>query len=115
MAVVRGNGTGVQGQHRWHRVLRTCIVLRQMLTSLSGRRISVIQRVPIRDDASYRGSSQNGTVFKVNTNGSIDLRNLHSFAALVSGTNSDGDYAYGTLISSGNTLYGDIRPGVVAI
>ncbi len=58
----------------------------------------------------YGGSSQNGTVFKVNTNGS-SFTNLHSFAALVSGTNSDGDYAYGTLISSGNTLYGTAGGG----
>ena len=61
------------------------------------------------------GSSGNGTVFAVNTNGT-GFTNLHSFAALnydpssVANTNRDGAYPYG-LILSGNTLYGTAGGG----
>jgi len=57
------------------------------------------------------GSSGNGTVFAVNTDGS-GFQTLHSFTA-ISGptagsgsTNADGAYPYAGLILSGNTLYG---------
>ncbi len=56
--------------------------------------------------AFHGGSSGNGTVFKVNTDGT-GFTNLHSFTALSnSGTNSDGAKPEGGLILSGNTLYG---------
>src|SRR5439155_340189 len=55
------------------------------------------------------GSSDNGTVFAVNTDGA-DFTTLHSFTARLPsnsfGTNSDGAYPGGELILSGNTLYG---------
>ena len=54
------------------------------------------------------GSSGNGTVFAVNTDGT-GFTNLHSFTAGVDlqlYTNSDGAYPYAGLILSGNTLYG---------
>jgi len=52
------------------------------------------------------GTSGNGTVFAVNTDGT-GFTNLHSFTATNSdGVNSDGAYAYEGLVSSGNTLYG---------
>jgi uncharacterized repeat protein (TIGR03803 family) len=54
------------------------------------------------------GSSGNGTVFAVNTNGT-GFTNLHSFTALSSvtyGNNSDGANPTAGLILSGNTLYG---------
>jgi uncharacterized repeat protein (TIGR03803 family) len=60
--------------------------------------------------AFYGGSSGNGTVFRVNTDGT-GFTNLHSFTAGsgISGspyTNSDGVYPTGGLILSDNTLYG---------
>ena len=52
------------------------------------------------------GSSGNGTVFAVNTDGT-GFTNLHSFTALdLYYTNSDGANPYAGLILSGNTLYG---------
>src|SRR5450759_1188805 len=51
------------------------------------------------------GSSGNGTVFKVNPDGT-GFTNLHSFTALSNSTNSDGAYPEAGLILSGNTLYG---------
>ena len=64
--------------------------------------------------AQLGGSSGNGTVFAVNTNGT-GFTNLHSFT-LGSGsypniTNSDGAYPYAELILSGNTLYGTALHG----
>ena len=60
------------------------------------------------------GSSSNGTVFAVNTNGT-GFTTLHSFTA-ASGSypnyiNSDGAYPGAGLILSGNTLYGMARQG----
>jgi uncharacterized repeat protein (TIGR03803 family) len=73
---------------------------------------------------SFGGSSGNGTVFKVNTDGT-GFTNLHSFAALFgtngidtgftgfggTGTNSEGAVPNGSLILSGNTLYGTAFEG----
>ena len=58
------------------------------------------------------GSSGNGTVFAVNTNGT-GFTNLHSFTAMsgASLTNSDGAYPDADLILSGNTLYGTAGSG----
>ena len=54
----------------------------------------------------YRGgSSGNGTVFAVNTDGS-GFTNLHSFTALDNNTNTDGANPYASLILSSNILYG---------
>jgi uncharacterized repeat protein (TIGR03803 family) len=57
------------------------------------------------------GRSGDGTVFKVNTDGT-DFTNLHSFTA-TSGpvTNSDGAWPRSRLILSGNTLYGTAPVG----
>ncbi len=61
----------------------------------------------------YGGSSGNGTVFAINTNGT-GFTNLHSFTLLsnppYSGTNSDGALPV-WLVSSGNTLYGTTQNG----
>ena len=46
------------------------------------------------------GSSSNGTIFRINTDGT-GFTNLHSFTA-----NSDGYYPYAGLIRDGNILYG---------
>lgn len=51
------------------------------------------------------GSSGNGTVFKVNVDGS-GFETLHHFSALISSTNSDGANLIAGLIYSANTLYG---------
>jgi uncharacterized repeat protein (TIGR03803 family) len=50
------------------------------------------------------GSSGNGTVFAINTNGT-GFTNLHDF------TYSDGVFAQGGLVLSGNTLYGTAMQG----
>jgi uncharacterized repeat protein (TIGR03803 family) len=62
--------------------------------------------------ASSGGSSGNGTVFAVNTNGT-GFRNLHSFTATDpnTGINNDGADPSGRLILSGNTLYGTAETG----
>jgi uncharacterized repeat protein (TIGR03803 family) len=62
--------------------------------------------------ASGGGSSGNGTVFAVNTNGT-GFTNLHSFTASDPniGTNTDGTDPSGRLILSGNTLYGTAETG----
>ena len=58
------------------------------------------------------GSSGNGTVFAVNTDGT-GFTNLHSFTAMsgTSSTNSDGANPNAGLILSGNTLYGTTYGG----
>jgi uncharacterized repeat protein (TIGR03803 family) len=56
------------------------------------------------------GSSGNGTVFAVNTNGT-GFTTLHSFTAFSNYTNSDGANPYAGLILSGNTLYGTAEGG----
>jgi uncharacterized repeat protein (TIGR03803 family) len=62
--------------------------------------------------ANQGGSSAYGTVFAINTNGT-GFRTLHSFteASDPDLTNSDGAYPGGTLILSGNTLYGTAGRG----
>jgi uncharacterized repeat protein (TIGR03803 family) len=62
--------------------------------------------------ALFGGSTGNGTVFAINTDGT-GFTNLHSFTALVGSqsTNSDGANPYGGLTLSGNTLYGTTRIG----
>ena len=60
--------------------------------------------------ANQGGSSGVGTVFAVNTNGT-SFTNLHTFTALVSGTNSDGANPLGGLILLGNILYGTAYAG----
>jgi uncharacterized repeat protein (TIGR03803 family) len=61
------------------------------------------------------GSSGNGTLFKVNTDGT-GFTTLYSFTALSApvyqyGTNSDGVYPIAGLVLSGNTLYGMANHG----
>jgi uncharacterized repeat protein (TIGR03803 family) len=56
------------------------------------------------------GTGGNGTVFAVNTNGTI-FTNLHSFSATASSTNFDGARPSGALVLSGNTLYGTTTSG----
>src|ERR1035437_7179361 len=60
--------------------------------------------------ASRGGSSDNGTVFRLNTDGT-GFTNLHTFTVTTAGTNSDGAYPYAGLILSGNTLYGTAQYG----
>jgi uncharacterized repeat protein (TIGR03803 family) len=58
------------------------------------------------------GSSDNGTIFAINTDGT-GYRNLHSFTAVVSPyyTNVDGSIPNAALNLSGNTLYGTASQG----
>jgi len=56
------------------------------------------------------GSSGNGTVFAVNTDGS-GFTNLYNFSALSANTNSDGASPHAGLILSGNTLFGTAALG----
>ncbi|HKW31269.1 MAG TPA: choice-of-anchor tandem repeat GloVer-containing protein [Verrucomicrobiae bacterium] len=62
--------------------------------------------------ARFGGIFGNGTLFKVSTNGT-DFTLLHTFTANPSPsyTNSDGSHPYGSLILSGNTLYGTTIQG----
>jgi uncharacterized repeat protein (TIGR03803 family) len=65
--------------------------------------------------ASGGGGSGNGTVFKINTDGT-GFTSLHSFTAInataaVPPTNSDGSYPEAGLILSGSTLYGTAACG----
>src|ERR1017187_4238712 len=63
--------------------------------------------------ASLGGGSGNGTVFAVNTDG-MDFTNLHGFTAPNAANftfNSDGATPFGSLILSGNTLYGTAAYG----
>jgi uncharacterized repeat protein (TIGR03803 family) len=62
--------------------------------------------------ASYGGSSGNGTVFKVNMDGT-GFSTLHSFTAAsgVLSTNTDGAYPLAGLFLSGTTLYGTAQLG----
>ena len=62
--------------------------------------------------AAAGGSSGNGTVFALSTNGT-GFTNLYSFTAFLVGnfTNSDGAFPYAGLILSGNTLYGTAEAG----
>ena len=52
----------------------------------------------------------NGTVFRVNTDGT-GFTNLYNFSATVSNTNSDGAWPYGGLALSGGTLFGTTEQG----
>ena len=56
------------------------------------------------------GSSGNGTVFAVNTDGT-GFTNLHSFTDLSNSTNRDGVRPLAGLVLSGNTLYGTAQQG----
>jgi len=58
----------------------------------------------------YGGSSSNGTIFAVQTDGT-GYTNLYSFTAFNSNTNSDGANPYAGLILSSNTLYGTAEQG----
>jgi uncharacterized repeat protein (TIGR03803 family) len=60
--------------------------------------------------ASVGGTNANGTVFRINTDGT-DFTNLYTFTALASNTNSDGAGPDGGLILSGNTLFGTAMSG----
>jgi uncharacterized repeat protein (TIGR03803 family) len=61
------------------------------------------------------GSSGNGTVFMLDTNGQ-NFITLHSFTATnaVTGTNADGQAPIGGLVMSGNALYGTTSAGGAA-
>src|ERR1051326_951487 len=62
--------------------------------------------------AAYGGSSGNGTVFKLNTDGT-GFRVLHSFTATdrITGVKNDGAQPEGGLALSGSTLYGTAAVG----
>ena len=56
------------------------------------------------------GSSGNGSVFSVNTDGT-GFRSLHDFSPINNYINNDGANPYGGVILSGNTLYGTVSEG----
>ncbi len=60
--------------------------------------------------AAYGGTNGSGTVFAIHTDGT-GFTTLHHFAALVSGTNSDGAQPLTGLLLSGNALYGTAEDG----
>lgn len=59
------------------------------------------------------GTSSNGTVFKVNTDGSgyTVLKNFSALSSSYPYTNSDGAWPSASLVLSGNTLYGTTQNG----
>jgi len=61
----------------------------------------------------YGGSSSNGVIYKIKTDGS-GFSEIKYFSGLVSGTNSDGANPQGGLTLSGSTLYGTARYGGAA-
>jgi uncharacterized repeat protein (TIGR03803 family) len=60
--------------------------------------------------AYYGGSFGDGTVYRLNTDGS-GFANLYSFSAESNGTNADGANPNATLVISGGTLYGTAKYG----
>jgi uncharacterized repeat protein (TIGR03803 family) len=56
------------------------------------------------------GSGASGTVFMIDTSGT-GFAALHTFSAIVSGTNSDGAHPKASLVLSGNILYGTASSG----
>ncbi len=60
--------------------------------------------------ASQGGSLGDGTIFKMNTDGT-GFTNVYSFPGLVNGTNADGANPLAGLVLSGNTLYGTANGG----
>ncbi len=60
--------------------------------------------------ASAGGDSGNGTIFSVGIE-DADFTTLHNFTAINNGTNTDGAAPDGTLIISGDTLYGTASQG----
>jgi uncharacterized repeat protein (TIGR03803 family) len=58
----------------------------------------------------YGGTSSNGTVFRINTDGS-GFAVLHNFSARSFSTNQDGTYPYGGVVCSGGKLYGTTSGG----
>ena len=71
---------------------------------------------PLWDGAVWKWQKGNGTVFKINTNGT-GFSILHNFSETYTNppgsytTNSDGSSPNGGLILSGNTLYGTAWTG----
>ena len=73
--------------------------------------------------ARYGGTNGNGTVFKINTDGSgfavlktfsatyLGTNNVSGNLVITSGTNSDGAYPIGSLVLNGGTLYGTTYKG----
>ena len=53
----------------------------------------------------YGGENSAGVIFAINTDGT-GYTNFYNFSALVNNTNSDGANPFGSLLSSGSTLYG---------
>jgi uncharacterized repeat protein (TIGR03803 family) len=60
--------------------------------------------------ARHGGNNGNGTVFKINTDGS-GYTNLYAFSALVNNTNNDGAAPLAALLVSGGKLYGTANQG----
>ena len=56
------------------------------------------------------GATSNGVLYRMNMDGS-GFTNLHSFTAATGFTNTDGVYPFGSLFSSGSTLYGTASGG----
>jgi uncharacterized repeat protein (TIGR03803 family) len=74
---------------------------------------SILSGNTLYGTATFGGSSGNGTVFALNSDGT-GFTNLHSFTALDAATgttNSDGANPYAGLILSGNELYGTAQGG----
>ena len=87
------------------RVLRSCTVLRTAIDGAQSEAGLILSGNTLYGTASNGGSSGNGTVFAVNTDGT-GFTTLHSFT-----DGNDGANPGAGLILSGNTLYGTASEG----
>ena len=107
MFAINTNGTGIANLHSF--TARISGNLTNSDGALPFARL-LLSGNTLYGTAQAGGSSGQGTLFAVNTNGT-GFTNLHSFTALASNTNSDGAGPHAGLILSGNTLYGTAANG----
>jgi uncharacterized repeat protein (TIGR03803 family) len=104
---VNVDGTGFTNVYRFSPLQRTCL---ECVTYWNGDGAGpaaglVLSGTILYGTAQFGGLGRNGTVFRVNTDGT-GFMNLHSFTG-----GNDGANPYAGLILSGDTLYGTARSG----
>ena len=75
-----------------------------------GHGVLVVSSNTLYGTATYGGQSGNGTVFKLNTDGT-SFTTLHTFTANAAPSNPDGAFPWDVLFLEGNTLYGTTAGG----
>jgi len=109
---VNTDGTGFTNLHSFTTLFLKSLGLRRTNSDGAGPQGGLIlSGDTLYGTATYGGSSGNGTVFAINTDGS-GFTNLYSFSATgFAFTNSDGALPWAGLSLSGNTLYGTTTAG----